>query len=802
MPQTLRFAIRRLRRVPGFTAAAVLCLGLGIGANTAIFTVVNGVLLRPLPYADPERVVGVWEANDLRGSERNSVSPANFLDWKAQNTVFEDVAAVHDMSASLTGAGEPEQVAVQRVTASLFPVLGLRPALGRPFSAAEDRPDGPDVAVLSHELWARRYGADSGLVGRTIRLDGTAYTVTGIMSPGTEPVWRHGRPDLWIPIGLDPAEDYRQSSGRYLQAVARLKPGVPLERAQAEMALIASRLEREHSDFNTHWSVNLVPITEQVVGQVRRPLVILSGVVLVVLLIACANVANLQLAQATARRREIAVHAALGASTAALGRQFLVESVLISLAGGVFGVLLAWWGTDTLAALAASSIPRMHEVMLDWWALGFTLLVSLVAGLAFGLFSALHAARATVYDDLKEGGRGSTGGGHRTRAILVAAQVALSLVLLAGAGLLLKSFARLNAVDLGFNPDGVLTARVTLGGERYEEEEQQVRFFQDLLRGVAALPGVQAVGAINWLPLSGQRSATRMTLEGEPAPRPGEQPGADVRAIDPGFFRAMEIPLLRGRTIASTDTRDAPKAVVVSEEFLRRYLPGHDPIGRRIHMEWGDTLVGTIVGVVGDIKHTGVDSAASPTVYWALPQFPHSFMTLVVRATDDPEQLVSGVTAQVRALDPDQPVADLKTFDDWLGGALARRTFSLLLLSGFAGLALVLTAIGLYGTTSYGVVRRTREFGIRIALGAPAVSVLWGVLRGALLVVAVGILAGIAGAAALTRLLSSLLFEVSATDPIVFAGIALALILTGAAASYLPARRATRVDPMIAIREE
>lgn len=801
MPHTLRFALRRLLRAPGFTAAAVLCLALGIGANTALFTVVNAVLLRPLPFSEPKSLVGVWEASRLSNSERNTVSPANYLDWQAQNAVFEQMAAVQDFTASLTGSGEPEEIAIQAVSASLFSVLGLEPARGRTFTAAEDIPDGPNLAVLSHALWLRRYGADPSLVGGTIQLDGEPYTVTGIMPPGALTVGREARPALWIPIGLDPAHNYRESSGRYLQAVARLRSGVTVERAQTELATVASRLAEAHPEFNSGWSVNLVPITEQVVGQVRRPLALLSGVVLLVLLIACANVANLQLAQASARKREIAVHAVLGANAMAIGRQFLVESLLMSLVGGALGVVLAWWGTEALATLAASSVPRIEEVQLDPGALAFTLGVSLASALAFGLVSAIHAARGDLYGDLKEGARGS-GRGRRTRAALVGAQVALSLVLLAGAGLLLKSFARLHSVDLGFNPDQVLTARVTLGGEKYADEARQVRFFQDLLSGVGSLPGVRSAGAINWLPLSGLRSATNMTIEGEPLPPPGEEPGADVRAVDPDFFRTMQIPLLQGRAIAATDTRTTPRAVVVSRSFVERYLGRRDPIGSRIHMPWGDTLVGTVVGIVGDVKHTGVDSMAAPTVYWALPQFPHSSMTLVVRATGDPEGLAAGVIRQVRTLDPNQPVAEIKTFDDWLGGALARRRFSLLLLGGFAGLAVALTIIGLYGTTAYGVSQRTRELGIRLALGASARAVAWGVLRSALAVVLGGVAVGLAGAVILTRLLSTLLFDVSATDPLVLASMTVALLLVGAAASYLPARSATRVDPMVALRSE
>jgi putative ABC transport system permease protein len=802
MPRDLRFALRRLIRAPGFTAAAVICLALGIGANTAIFTVINAVLLRPLPYHEPERLVGVWEANRLRKSERNVISPANYLDWVSANTVFSAMAAVNDVGASLTGSGEPEEVPVQRATAGLFGVLGLRPLIGRTFSSADDTPGGADVAVVSHGLWQRRYAADPAIVGSTIHLDGSPYTVIGVMVPGTESIGRQPRPDVWIPMRLDPAVNYRETSGRYMEAVARLRPGITLERAQADLSMIAARLEAEHPDFNSHWSVNLVPLTEQTVGQVRRPLALLGGVVFLVLLIACGNVANLQLAQATARRREIAVHAALGASAVALGRRLLVESVLVAVAGGALGVLLAWWCTDALAALAATSIPRMQEVGVDAGALAFTLIVSLLAGVGFGLVPAIHAARGDLHGDLKEGGRGYSGRVGRTRSLLVGAQVAVSLVLMVGAGLLLKSFARVNDVDLGFNPDHVLTARVSLGGDRYEEEERQVRFFEELIDRVRELPGVRSVGAINWLPLSGQRSATRMTIEGEPPTALGEEPAADVRAIDPGFFDAMQIPLIRGRSVEAGDRAGVSKAVVVSQSFVARYLVGGDPIGRRIHMPWGDTLIGTVVGVVGDIKHTGVDSAASPTVYWALPQFLYSFMTLVVRTDDAPMRLASGVVAQVRALDPDQPVADLKAYDEWLDGAVARRQFSLLLLAGFAGLAVALTAIGLYGTTAYAVVQRTREFGIRLALGADRWDVLWSVLRHALVVVALGIAAGLGGAMALSRLLSSQLFEVSATDPGVFLVIAVLLLAVGGSAGFLPARRATRVDPMVAIRAE
>ena len=802
MPRDLRFALRRLARAPGFAVAAILCLALGIGANTAIFSVINAVLLRPLPHEEPERLVGIWEASEFRGSERNTVSPANYQDWRSASRSFSGMAAVSGGTANLTGGGQPVEVSVQGATANLFDVLGIRPALGRAFVAADDKLDAPSVALLGYGLWQRRFAGDPAIVGSTVRLDGTPTTVIGVMPPWTESIGREPRPDLWLPMRLDPAADYRVTSGRYMQVVGRLAPGVTVQRAQAELATVAARLEAEYPEFNSGWSVNVVPLTEQVVGAVRQPLVLLGGVVLLVLLIACGNVANLMLAQAAARRREMAVHAALGAGAVALGRRLLVESVLVAFAGGALGVLLASWCVDGLSALAAPSVPRFHDVRIDGVVLGFTLLVSVVVGIGFGLVPAYHVARGDLHEDLKEGGRSSSLRGGRTRAILVGAQVAGSLVLLISAGLLLKSFARLSQVDLGFNPDHLLTARVSLGGERYQDEARQRRFFEDLLAGVRATPGVQSASAINWLPLSGLRSATRMVIEGAAPVAPGQEPGATVSAVDPHFFEAMQLPILRGRALAESDRPGVPLAVVVSRSFADEYLSGRDPIGRRIHMEWGDTLVGTVVGVAGDIKQTGVDSAASPTVYWAMSQFPWSSMTLVVRTRDDPDRMAEALVAQVRSLDPEQPVADLKAFDEWLGGAVARRRFMLVLLGGFAALGMVLTAVGLYGTTAYGVVQRTRELGIRAALGASGRELLWGVLRQALAVVAAGIAVGLVGALVASRLLASLLFEVKATDPAVFAAIALLLLAVAAVASVLPARRATRADPMIALRAE
>ncbi len=797
-----RFALRRLRRAPTFTVAAVACLALGIGANTAIFTVINAVLVRPLPYPEPDRLVMVWEANRDRQGDRNVVSPANYLDWRAQNTVFESTAAVYHTRMNLTGRGEPLEVPVELATAGLFRLLGMRPLLGRTFSAEEDVPGGPAVVVLSHGLWQRRFGGAPDVVGQTIALDGTAVTVVGVLPEGAGIVGLPRAPELWVPFALDPAHDYRATHGRYMQVFARLRPGVSRDRAQAEMATIARRLEEAHPENNRGWSVNLVPVPEQVTGALRRPLLVLAGVVALVLLIACANVANLQLAQAASRRREIAVRAALGASRSRVIRQFLAESLLLAAAGGLGGVLLALWLTDALAARAAATIPRLSGIQVDFATLAFTLVLAATAGILFGLVPALHAGRIDLHESLKQGGRGASGGGARTRAGLVAAQVALSLVLLVGAGLLLKSFARLEQVELGFDPDRVLTARITLPEARYEDPAAQAAFFGALMSEVRALPGVRAAGAINWLPLSGLRSGTGVYIAGRPLPAPGEDLPADISAVEPGYFQAMGIPLKDGRLLTPTDGPRQPRAVVVSEAFVRRYLPGVAPLGQRVGMEWTDTLVGTIVGVVGDVKHTGVDSLSNPTLYWAIPQFPWNAMSLVVRTSGDPEHVAAAVTARVHALDPELAVADVKPLDAYLGDSLARRRFSMTLLAGFAGLALVLTAVGLYGVMANSVVQRTRELGIRLALGETREAVLRGVLRRGLGLVAAGIIIGLAGALAFTRVLGALLYEVSATDPAVFAGIIALLSFVGLVASYLPARRATRVDPMVALRSE
>ena len=805
--QDLRYALRTLRRTPGFTAAAVACLALGIGANTAIFSVINGVLLRPLPFRNPEALVVVWEADPRQGQDRNVVSPANYLDWRAQSSVFAEIGAYIDWRANLTGVDEPVEVARAIATASFFDVLGVPAALGRVYTAAEDVPNGPAVAVLGHRLWQRQFGGRTDALGQRMSLDGRPFTIIGVMPDGFG--MEGSKADLWTPMNLDPAIDYRTRTGRYLTSVARLRPGVSPQRAQTEMSAIARRLEAAHPDFNAGWGVTIVPMYEQVVGGVRRSLVVLGGVVAFVLLIACANVANLLLARSTARSREITVRSALGAARSRVVRQLLTESVVLALTGGALGLVLAYWGLQAVTALAPQGVPRLASISIDVSTLAFTGVVAVVTGLLFGLLPALQAGRGDLQSVLREGSRGSTSAG-RARGTLVVAQVALSLVLLVGAGLMIRSFAKLQSVDPGFDPNGVLTARLQLAGQQFRASSAATAFFTQLLERVERVPGVASVGAINWLPFGGLGSATSYWIEGKPVPPPTEEFVADVRAVDTNYFRTMRIRVVRGAAFDARVRAESPKQVVVNEAFVRAHFAGANPIGEHVLMPWGDTLRGEIVGVAADTKHAGLDSLTRPMIYWAMTQFPTNFMTLVVRSdcaagagapACDPMRLVPAITREVRALNPNQPLADVKPLDAYLGHSVAQRRFSMTLLTIFSAVALLLAAVGIYGVLAYSVAQRTREIGVRMALGARDTTVARMVVREALGVVGVGLAIGVAGALALTRVLASLLYEVSPTDPLTFVGVALVLGAVAVAASYLPARRAARVDPIVALRQ-
>src|SRR5436309_6525189 len=616
MWQDLRYGLRTLAQAPGFTAVAAIALALGIGANSAIFSVVDAILIKPLPYKDPHRLVMVWETNPHRGRAKNVISPGNFLDWQSQNTVFEQMAAIRDDRLNLTGTGEPEELRGQAVSANLFPMLGVNAMLGRTFSPEEDLPDRPPVVLLSQRLWERRFGGDSNIVGRSVNLGGNIHTVIGVMARGFQ--FLSNSAEFWVPFGLDKSRDYRKTSGRYMVAAARLKPGVGLTQARSEMSDIAKRLEQDYPEFDKGWGVNVISLEEQISGDLRPALLVMLGAVGFVLLIACANVANLLLARATSRQREIAIRTSLGAGPWRLIRQLLTESVLLGIVGGALGLLLAQWGVRALVALAPRNTPRLDEITLDLRVLGFTFLMSCVTGVLFGLAPALLATRTSPNESLKDGARPGAGSG-RARMLpnsLVALEVALSLVLLIGSGLLIRSFVQLTAVNPGFQPENLLTARVLLPGSQYDGRKR-VDFFQRALQRIEPLPGVRTASAISFLPFGELRSATGFTIQDRPEPAPGQRPVTDVRVVHPNYFRTMGTPLLKGRDFDRRDTPDSPRVFVINQALARKYWPDEDPIGKKISVAMDDeNPYGEIIGIVADVKDQKLDADVLPTVFY------------------------------------------------------------------------------------------------------------------------------------------------------------------------------------------
>lgn len=800
--QDLRHAARQLLKHPGFTFAAAGTIALGLGANTAIFSVVNAVLLRPLTHPEPDRLVIVWERNRAGSQATNVVNPGNYLDWRDRATSFTGLAAFTWSWTTFTGDA-PEIVQGRAVTPNFFSVLGTSPSLGRVFTPAEALPGGPPLIVLSDGLWRRRFAGDSSVVGRAVPVAGGAATIIGVMPPAFRPMpW--GDEEYWEPFRRDPSDRTRQG-GRYAMVVGRLRPGVTREQAQAEMDVITSGIEREQPEFDTGWSANVVSLTDQVVGSVRPALLIVLTAVAIVLLIACANVGNLMLARADGRRREFAVRSALGASRWRLVRQWLAESVLVALLGGGAGLLLAMWGVDLLVASSPTGIPRLAEIALDGRVIAVTAGLTLFVGIVAGLPAALRVAA----DGLAGGLRGESSrttadaGAMHFRGGLVVAQLSLALVLLAGAGLLVRSLHRLAAVNPGFDPANLLTLSIELPSATYPDAIRRATFHTQLVERVRGLPGVSAAGAVSFLPLSGAGAATRFTIVGRPAPEPGHWTSADIRIVDPGYFAAMRIPLERGRGLTAADRADAPPVVLINETMARRFWPNENPIGSRLQVRWAHPEAQPqIVGVVGDVRVSSLDGELRPMIYYPQLQEPSGYMAIIARHAGDAPGLTSAVRAVVRELDRNLPVSDVATMSARLVQSMADRRYPMLLLTVFAALAVLLAAVGIYGVLSYAVNQRQREFGVRMALGAGAADVLRLVIGGGMRLTLAGIAIGATGGLFASRALGRLLYGVTPTDPLTFAAVAGLLALVALIAVYFPALRATRVDPMTVLRSE
>jgi putative ABC transport system permease protein len=797
--QDFRHSARSMAKSPGFAALALLALALGIGANTAIFSVVNGVLLRPLAYADPARLVVVLHEGRL------PVSPADYRDWRKQARSFEQVAAAQGWGASLTGRDNAEELKAMQVSDNLFAVLGVPAVQGRMFEAGEDGAARGHVVVLSHQLWQRRFGGDPRIVGQQLTLNGENYTVAGIMPESFRfaPFWITNV-ELWVPLVLD--QRLNDRGGRSLRIFARLKKGVALEQAQAEMDVICRRLAEQYPATNTQMTARVVPLQEKVVANIRPTLLVLLGTVGFVLLIACSNVANLMLVRANGKKRETAVRLALGSSRWRLIRQLLLESLLLSTAGAVVAVFIARWGMAGLvASLPAGSLPRLEEVGVDQAVLAFTALIALATGILCSLAPALRAFRTDLQEALKSGGRGSTQGRaeQRTRALLVTAEVALALVLLMGAGLMLRTFQHLQAVDPGFDAHHLLTLEVAAGGKSYPTAGERIRFFEQLRPRLEALPGVQAVGVINHLPIGGDIWTLGVAIAGRPAPPPGQQVGAAYRVVQPGYFAAMKIPLVRGRDFTEHDVAAARPVAIINEALAQQQWPGEDPVGRQVALPGGSWM--SIAGVVKNVKQSDWTAPPGNEIYLphaqcSATQF--SYMTVVLRANGDALALAKSVEATVRSLDKDVPIARVQTMEQVIGDKLWRGRLAMTLLGVFAGVAAVLAGMGIYGAISYAVAQRTGEIGVRMALGAASSDVLRMVLRQGLAVVGSGVAIGLAGSWMLTRTLAGLLYGVTATDPLTFVAVPVVLVLLSAVACCVPALRAARVDPLTALRYE
>ena len=812
--QDARYGVRLLLKNRSFTAVAIVALALGIGANSAIFSVVNSVVLRALPYRDSDRLVAIWSNLHQPGLEKIVVSAPELVDFKEQCVSFDELAAHDYEGVNVTGGDAPERIRASLVSPNLLPLLGINPITGRVFAPEEDQPGRELVAILSYSLWQRRFGGAADVIGRSLPVNGKSLEIIGVMPAG----FRFPDPEteLYLPLVISPellTEDNRGS--HFLSVIAKLKPDVSIQQAQADLNSVAQRMSEAHSStYSGGFGASVISLRDDIVGDVRQTLFILLGAVGFVLLIACANVANLLLARAAARQKEVAVRTALGATRFRLVRQFLTESVLLAVIAGGIGLLLALWGIEFLVSLSPASIPRVGEIALDGRVVAVTMTVSLFTGILFGLAPALQFSKPELNEALKDGGRSATDGRRRQRLrnLLVISELTFSVVLLIGAGLMIKSFIRLQSVSPGFETENALTMRLSLPRSKYREFNQQSAFFQELMTRIESQPGVRSVGAINVLPLSGGTADRSFRIEGRTSAPGDPGPDEELRFISPGYFTAIGIPLLKGRDFTHRDSSDAPRVTVVNKALAERYWPGEEALGKRIAYSGfgeGKPKWCEIVGIVGNIRHRGPDLPEKPEVYvpYLQPLFGAATsnvgpMYLVVRTASEPASLTAAVRGEIASMDKDQPVSNIKTMSQRLDDSVAHRRFNMLLLGIFAGVAVVLAAVGIYGVMSYTVTQRTHELGIRMALGARTSNVLQLIMGQGLVLAGIGVLLGIATAFGLTRLMSTLLYEVSPTDSITFAVVS--LVLTGVAmgACFMPAWRATKVDPITALRHE
>jgi putative ABC transport system permease protein len=804
--QDVRFALRMFAKNPGFTMVAVLALALGIGANSAIFSVVDTILLRPLPFKNPEQLVMIWEEATHLGFPKDTPSPANFLDWRQQSTVFDEMSAFAERSFNLTGVGEPERLDGRRVSANLFDLLGVTPIVGRTFVSEEDKP-GTKVAILSEGLWKRRFGGDPSVIGRAITLNNESYTVVGVVrSTMRLPSFGKWRDQVWVPLGFS-SEEAAMRGSHFLEVIARMKPDVKLTQARSEMQTIMARLAQQYPDVNARRGAVVNPLHEEIVGNIKPALLVLLGSVVFVLLIACANVANLLLARAAVRQKEIALRLALGADRARLTKQLLVESVILSLLGAIVGLGFAYAGLQVLTRFVPPEVMQTDAIAIDPSVLAFTLVIAIITGLTFGLAPASQASHFNLNDTLKEGGRdaGAGGRGKRLRSSLVVAEVAVSFILLIGAGLLINSFMHLRNLDPGFRADHLLTLNVDLSEVKYPDTQRRVTFFDEVLRRVRELPGVQSVAAAGNLPFTYNGDSTIISVEGIPDPPIDQWPDVVYRAVGSGYFKTMGIPLLHGRDFNDQDTLENTLGVVIGEKTAKHYWPNKDPIGKRLKLG-SATSEGpwrTVIGVVKDVRQNDFIAEPKMQMYFSYRQLKSmTSNALIVRTGVDPLSLATSVRNVIWSVDKDQPVANIASMEQIVSDAVARQRFSMLLLGIFAGLALVLAAVGIYGVMSYSVAQQTREIGIRIALGAKRSDVLVMTVKNGLKLVGVGLVVGLIVAFVLTRVMASLLFGISATDPLTFFSIAIVLLGVALLASYIPALRATKIDPMIALRAQ